>query len=321
MSAPRIAPLRSRLGPILGLLGLACASVDLGPTGRAQPRSLLLADVPFIAQSAKQCGPAALAMVLQHAGLALTERDLAPSVFTPDRRGSFAQDVVGAARRAGHVPYPIAGFGSLLDEVRAGHPVVVLQNLGLAWLPTWHFAVVIGFDLERGRVTLHSGSRAARSIPIFLFARTWDRADRWARVILPPEELPASLPERDVLEAVAPLESIDQGAAARVAYGAAATRWPRSSAARLGLGNASYAQGDLEAAEAALRQALQLDPGLAPAANNLAHLLGETGRSSEGRALLEAHLETAGPWRPTLERTLRALVGREDSGMPADQAE
>ena len=316
MSRPRIAPLLTGLGPILGLLVLGCASVDLGPTGSAQPRSHQVADVPFIAQSARQCGPAALAMALQHAGLALTEADVAPAVFTPDRRGSFAQDLVGAARRLGHVPYPIADFASLFDEVRAGSPVVVLQNLGLSWLPRWHFAVVIGFDLDRGTLTLHSGSRAARSIPLFLFARTWNRADRWGRVILPPEELPASLPERDVLAAVAPLESMGQGAAARVAYGAAAARWPQSSAARMGLGNASYAQGDKKAAEVAFREALELDPALIPAANNLAHLLGETGRPAEGRALLEPRLETAGAWRPTLERTLRSLAPREGSGEP-----
>ena len=36
----------------------------------------------------------------------------------------------------------------VLREVSAGIPVLVLQNLGVASLPLWHYAVVVGFDSE-----------------------------------------------------------------------------------------------------------------------------------------------------------------------------
>ena len=48
-------------------------------------------------------------------------------------------------------------LADLLQEVAAGHPVIVLQNLGLEWIPVWHYSVVIGYDLSRGQLVLRSG--------------------------------------------------------------------------------------------------------------------------------------------------------------------
>lgn len=44
-----------------------------------------------------------------------------------------------AARRHGAVAYVLPDrLDALLEEITAGHPVVVLQNLGLQWIPSWH---------------------------------------------------------------------------------------------------------------------------------------------------------------------------------------
>jgi len=303
----RTAPIGLSLGAVLASLSIGCAAP--GPRGLLAdlPRAHAISDVPFFPQEEAECGPAALAMALRHAGAEVDPEDLSPMVFTRARRGSFQFDLVGAARRNGHVPYPVVGWQGLFAEVSAGRPVVVLQNLGFDWLPFWHFAVLIGFDRDAGTVTLHTGTREARSVPTYLFARTWRRASHWARVVLPPSELPELLGERSTLEAIAALEGTAEPTTSERAYAAVVERWPASGPAHLGLGNVRYRRGDLAGAEAAWRAGLEATPDFIPTLNNLAHLLGETGRSEEARALLESRLDGAGPWRPVLLRTLEGL--------------
>ncbi|MDV7402172.1 hypothetical protein RZS08_62695, partial [Arthrospira platensis SPKY1] len=52
----------------------------------------------------------------------------------------LSAEIDALARREGFVSYPIRTLDELLAEVAAGHPVLVLQNLGTDWLTQWHFA-------------------------------------------------------------------------------------------------------------------------------------------------------------------------------------
>ena len=55
--------------------------------------------------------------------------------------------------------YPLRdSLADLLREVAHGNPVIVFQNLGTRWLPRWHFAVVVGYDLQASKVILRSGT-------------------------------------------------------------------------------------------------------------------------------------------------------------------
>ncbi len=79
-------------------------------------------------------------------------------VFIPGREGSLQLEMVAAARRHGMLVYPLqGGLESVLEEVAAGNPVLVLQNQAFSWWPRWHFAVVVGFDRERRELVLRSG--------------------------------------------------------------------------------------------------------------------------------------------------------------------
>lgn len=260
-------------------------SESLHLDGAVGSESVELTAVPFFPQEAYQCGPAALATVLVWSGVAVTPEALTPQVYLPARKGSLALELIAAARRHGRVPYVLRPeLSSLLAEVAAGHPVVVLQNLGLDWLPRWHYAVVVGFDLERREVVLRSGPDARRVTPLAVFERTWRRGDYWAMVAMPPGELPRTAEEQPYLQAVAALERIGRQREAAEAYTAALARWPESRAARFGLGNARYALGDLAGAEAAFRELLSAQPDYAPAWNNLAQVLAEQGKLTEAEA-------------------------------------
>ncbi len=271
-----------------------------GCAGAPQTRELLtgppaqlpvhseIAATPFFPQETFQCGPAALAMVLTHAGAAVHPDALTPQVFIPGRAGSLQPELIAAARRQGQLPYVLAPrLSDLLAEVSAGHPVLVLQNLALDWYPRWHYAVVVGFDLSEQVVVLRSGRERRRVVAMDTFERTWARGGRWALVTLPPAQVPKTATAEAFLRSVAAFEQLGQVALARTAYRAAAARWPANATAWLALGNAEYGLRAFTAAEQAWRRALSLAPDYPPALNNLAQLLAEQGRAAEALPLAE----------------------------------
>jgi len=81
-----------------------------------------------------------------------------------------------------HLNLPLlseAGQASGLADLRQAGvyrgPVLLLQNLVVKRYPRWHFAVVKGFDLERGRVTLNSGLHEDYEMSLNTFERKWGR--------------------------------------------------------------------------------------------------------------------------------------------------
>ena len=125
-------------------------------TGLAQKAHI--STVPFFAQKEYECGPAALAMVLSAAGMGVTPDELVDQVYLPSRKGSLQVEMLAATRQKGLLAYTLRpSVQDLLMEVAAGHAVLVFQNVSLPVYPVWHYAVVIGYDLERNTLTLHSG--------------------------------------------------------------------------------------------------------------------------------------------------------------------
>jgi tetratricopeptide (TPR) repeat protein len=310
----RVLGLRAARAPgallLWALVGCATPQTDaLLQAPAALPPRAEVAGVPFFPQEQYYCGPAALAMVLTWSGLPVTQERAAAQVYTPDREGTLRSDMVAAARRNDRLAVPVTQLRDLTAELAAGHPVVVFQNLGLGWLPVWHYAVAIGYDLEAGELILHSGLDARRAMPLGTFERTWARGDHWGLVVLPPEELPAAADEITVLRAATGLEQAGRARPAAAAYRAIAARWPESLEAWIGLGNAAYAAGDLHEAEDAFRNATARHPEAAAAWNNLAHVLGASGRRAEAVAAAERAIQLGGPDAATYQATLREVAG------------
>jgi tetratricopeptide (TPR) repeat protein len=280
----------------------------------ALPRRVELVAVPFHPQQDYQCGPAALATVLGHAGVARTPQQLVDEVYLPQRQGSLQLEMLGATRRAGLLPYRLeATPQALLAELAAGHPVVVLQNLRLEAWPQWHYAVVVGYDRVERQFLLRSGQEQRLLMGFDEFDRSWARADRWAFVALPPDRLPATASEQDFVAAATVLERAAPAAAAQ-AYRTALAAWPGQLVARLALGNLAYRERKLAEAEVHYQQAAVDHPEAADAWNNLAQVRHERGQPAAAQVAASKAVALGGPRLATYQATLSSI---EASPTPA----
>lgn len=273
-----------------------------------------LTSTPFFPQTEYQCGPAALATVLTASGIAVTPDELAPQVFLPGRRGSLQLELVAAARRHERLAYVLKPEpAALLAELASGQPVLVLQNLGVSWLPVWHYAVAIGADPVAEMVVLRSGTNRRSVMSWKRFMDSWRRADRWAMVVTPVDRVPVSANALDWLSAAAAFEQLGQLPRATAAYEAASLRWGDATLTWQLLGNARYRGGDIAGARKAFRRALELKPDAA-SYNNLAQVELELGcRDAAAAALVQAESLTATPAVASVIAETRAALATAPS--------
>jgi hypothetical protein len=298
---------------LFSALAIFLSGCGILPSGRlprvpGTPDKAMVAGVPFFAQEELQCGPAALAMVLNWSGIDVQPSALAAEVYSPGLKGSLQSALIGAARRHGRVAYPLTGSEALLAEISAGHPVIVLVNLSFFWYPKWHYGVVLGYDKERGEVILHSGHNANARLPFRAFMNTWQRSEYWGLLVLPPGRLPDTAEEAPWLAAVAGLERTGQWQEAATGYAAALQRWPKSFTAWMGLGNSRYSLHDLSGAAEAFRRAALLEPENGIPHNNLAQVLAEQGKRQEALAAAQRAVELGGPLRDNFRQTLEEIL-------------
>lgn len=264
-----------------------------------------LSHTPFFPQEEYQCGPAALATVLNTSGIAVSPQAVSPQVYLPEKRGSLQSELIGAARRHNRIAYVIEpSLHALLNELNAQRPVLVFQNLGIKAWPAWHFAVVVGYDPASDEWVLRSGTTERKRQSTSLFLRTWQRGERWAMVVLRPGELPADDRPKYYLQAMANFEQVASNAqqdAIKKAYSAALTRWPDNALVHFAIANHAYKTGQAAEANKHYRQAVRLEPHHAAIRNNYALLLAEQGCIDAARKHIQAALKTTDPSSPLYE--------------------
>lgn len=305
--------LRALLPAVVAALLGGCAAPGLERLAQRPdlPRQAELGATPFFPQAEYQCGPAALATSLGAAGIAVTPEALTPEVYVPARQGSLQIEMLAAARRHGAVAYFLPDrLDALLEEIAAGHPVLVLQNLGLPWIPSWHYAVAVGYDLQAGELVLRSGTERRQVMTLNNFQNTWNRSQRWAFVALPPDRLPASIDAPRALESIAAFARVGSRAAVHQAYRAAAARWPEDLPLAIGLGNAAFELGRRDEARQVFEEATRRHPDSGAAYNNLAHVLGELGDYRAAQDAAQRAVEIGGPWGEVAAQTLEELRQR-----------
>ena len=155
--------------------------------------------------------------------------------------------------------------------------MLVLQNLRFEAWPQWHYAVVVGYDMEKRELILRSGTTKRWLTSFDNFETTWQRADRWALVIVPAGEIPATASVSSYLKTVYAFEATGMTVAALKAYRAATKRWPEDATTWLSLGNLAYKTGQTAEAVSTFTRAASLDPDNIVIWNNLAYALQKQG--------------------------------------------
>lgn len=279
---------------LLTLTGCSSTSRHPDPGGlqfKHLPPQAELSWVPFFPQQEHQCGPAALAAMITAQGRITTARQLTREVYIPRRKGSLQIEMIAAARSRGLINYRIKpDLQSLLAEVSTGNPVLVLQNLGLGWMPQWHYAVAVGYDLADRSIILRSGKRPRHRMPIATFDNTWQRSDRWAMVILAPDRMAATAVARPWLEAIHALEQSGRIEPALTAYRLAANRWPEDPLVLMTRANAEQTAGNHKISGGIFRQLIRQQPGNATVWNNLAYVLAAQDCAFEARSAIQCAL-------------------------------
>jgi hypothetical protein len=240
----------------------------------------------------------------------VTPESLVPEVWLPARRGSLQLEMLATPRRHALVSYRLEPrYADMLREVGAGHPVLVLQDVGVL-LPQWHYAVVNGFDYETGTLFLRSGLQRRQEMPFSFFERTWVPGGHWAMVVTPPDRIPVTATEDRWLEALLGLARGGDAAATLRGYRAALARWPESLPAAVGLANQLHASGSLADAAVVLRTALQKNPQSVILMNNLAQTLSDQGNNREALALIQRALDAQSPFASEIRATRQLIEER-----------
>ncbi len=216
---------------VLLLLG-GCQSTPQADQLRQQglsslPPSHTISSVPFYPQQQYFCGPTTLSEVFAFYGVNAAPEDIAPKLFIPDKEGSLQLEMVSATRQYGFLPYTERGtLSSLMALVSDNIPVIVFQNLSISIWPQWHYALVIGFDSEKGTVTLHTGLTPSHEMSFELFERTWGRGNYWYMAPVPPSAVSDEMQPFTYVSAAYDLLKVGKTPVALQFLQSATQQWP-----------------------------------------------------------------------------------------------
>jgi len=185
----------SRTGKFLAL-SLCCLGLAAGlwacVTASAPPRgAIVLSNVPFFEQTEYQCGPAALASVInywrgQTASVGyVSPEEIATAVYSHSARGTLGMDLLIYARRLG---FNARSYSGSIDDIRnqidKGVPLILLVDLGPSVYQINHFMVAVGYT-DKG-VIVHSGREHTVYMTVDRLKNIWQRTGFWTLLVEPP---------------------------------------------------------------------------------------------------------------------------------------
>ncbi len=194
-------PVRCRRTPVFSIMQRESALVFallllLAPafcsTASVQPDAgtVVIADVPFFSQEAYQCGPTALAIVMDYwyaktgAGKSVTPEEIAQAIYSPSARGVLGIDLEVYAQKHGFTTeqYP-GGIDDLKNRIDRGTPPIIFVDYGFLSYEVNHFMVVTGYTKDG--VIVHSGRLRNRNIPAGQLEKIWRKNRYWTLLLKP----------------------------------------------------------------------------------------------------------------------------------------
>lgn len=183
-SAPSLFMVNSKLCLIivacLSIAVSACSST-LHHSGRSES-AFVINDIPFFPQEEYQCGPSAMATVLNFHGISVSPAEIAAEIYSYSARGTLDFDLVIYAERKGMRASQYSGsIADLKKTVAENIPVIVLIDNGFSVYRIYHYMVVTGFDAYG--IIVNSGSERQKYINDKKFLHSWEKTDFWTLVL------------------------------------------------------------------------------------------------------------------------------------------
>ena len=284
--------------------------------------SVYLATTPFFPQQQYQCGPAALATLLNDSGVSVQSTELVSKVYIPERKGSLQVEMFAASRQYQRIPYQIdPTLEAMLDELYSERPVLVMQNLGFESKPFWHYAVVVGFVFESNEIILRSGTDFDKRMDVEKFLQTWQRAENWAFVLLDLDVLPENPDFNRYFQSVVSMEQVLNAEQMIQLYEQTNQNFPEQTMVAFGLADAYGRSGRLPDAAIEYKRILAADPEHVAATNNLALTLQELSCATEALKMAQRAVslsQNSGQFISESQDTLQTIMseqqGKESSG-------
>lgn len=160
---------------------VSCAPTAFPHKGK---ENIIIANVPFFPQEKYQCGPAALAGVLNFWGEKISPEDIAQEIYSPTAKGTLNLDLLFYAQKRGFQAQQYQGsLEDLKRNISAGVPLILQVDFGFLVYEQTHFLVVVGYNSQG--ILVNSGLEEGKFIPTSSFLRIWVRANYWTLRITP----------------------------------------------------------------------------------------------------------------------------------------
>lgn len=168
---------------VLCLALSACAGPTLTglDTSGTSPRHLIMG-VPFFKQDAHQCGPAAMASVLNYRGIKVSPEEIVKAIYSEGAAGTLDFDMVLYAGKKGRKAENYRGtLKDLQKNIDSNNPLIVLVDYGFLNYRRDHYVVVLGYD--DNNIYVNSGTEPIVAISNGKFMRIWKKANFWTLLI------------------------------------------------------------------------------------------------------------------------------------------
>ncbi len=196
------------------VLGLAACA---GHPSKIQglPERVELNGVAGFRTEAYLSGPSALASMLSQQGIVITPGLLDKPLHLPGAEADLERNMQVLAREYGMLVYPLdPKLPALLTQVAAGYPVMVRITEGSSFWSGPRYAVLVGFNQQKGTVLLRSGMNQRLLMGFSAFESAWESAGHWAILVQRPSQLPANVDTQRWQQAASALAQAGQEQAA-----------------------------------------------------------------------------------------------------------
>ncbi|MCG2722902.1 MAG: C39 family peptidase [Thermodesulfovibrionales bacterium] len=142
----------------------------------------IIGNVPFYEQETYQCGPSALASVLNYWNIAVTPEQIAEEIFSKSARGTLNLDMILYPQRKGlYAEQYRGGVENLKAHIDAGFPLIMMVDYGFPLYQQNHFMVVMGYSDQD--IIANTGRTKEKGIPWDDFIESWEKTGYWTLLI------------------------------------------------------------------------------------------------------------------------------------------